>query len=113
MEKRSIVIKVRLNRKEIDYLNQRVKKSGLSRESYIRQLISGYVPTDLPPPDYHAMMNELRAIGNNMNQIAQKAHSLRAVDSRRYDEAFGTLKLALVEIVNAVNRPRKIERKLE
>ena len=32
MSKRSIEIKVRLNKKEMETLNKRVKKSGLSRE---------------------------------------------------------------------------------
>jgi len=76
-------------------------------------MISGFIPTDLPSPDYYKMMNELRAIGNNMNQIAQKAHVLNVIDSKRYDEGFTVLKEAIIEIVNAVNRPRKIERKKE
>ena len=109
MQNRTIEIKCRLNRKEADALNKRVKKSGLSRESYLRHLINGLVPMDIPPPDYYAMMNELRAIGTNLNQIAQKAHVLNVVDAKRYDEAFATLKTSLVEIVNAVKRPRKIE----
>ena len=113
MQKRNIEIKLRLNLAESESLNRRVKKSGISRESYLRHLINNLIPTDLPPPDYHAMMKELRAIGNNLNQIAQKAHVLNVVDSRRYDEGHAMLKKAIVEIVNAVNRPRKIERKLE
>ena len=107
MQNRTIVIKCRLNQKEADLINKQVKKSGLSRESYLRQIINGLIPTDLPPPDYYKMMNELRAIGVNMNQIAQKAHVLNVIDVRRYDEAFNTLKQSLVEIVNAVTKPRK------
>ena len=110
MQKRQIEIKCRLNPREADCLNKMVKKSGLSREAYLRCLISGYVPTDLPPPDYYTMMHELRAIGVNMNQIAKKAHALHMLDAERYDEAFSMLKQSLVEIVNAVTAPRKIER---
>jgi hypothetical protein len=57
------------------------------------------------------MMNELRSVGKNMNQIAQKAHVLNVIDVGRYDEAFNLLKHNLVEIVNAVSQPRKIERR--
>jgi hypothetical protein len=110
MQNRKIEIKVRLNPHETDTLNKRVKKSGLSRESYLRHLINGLVPTDAPSPDYHAMMRELRAIGNNLNQIAQKAHALNAIDVKRYDENAAALNKALVEITNAVMLPRKIER---
>jgi len=59
------------------------------------------------------MMNELRAIGNNINQIAQKAHVLGVIDSQRYDEGLTVLKQAIIDIVNAVNKPRRIERKKE
>jgi len=109
MLKRNRKITFRLTDSEYERFKKRVKKSGVSQEAFIRLLINGYIPTDLPPPEYHAMMNELRAIGNNMNQIAQKAHVLNVIDARRYDEGFDTLKKAIVEIVNAVNLPRKIE----
>ena len=57
------------------YLNQLVAASGLSRETYLRMLISGVAPKEAPPPDFWAMMRELHAIGNNLNQIAQYFHS--------------------------------------
>lgn len=44
MSKRNIEIKVRLNRKEAEALNKRVKKSRLSREAYLRHLINGRLP---------------------------------------------------------------------
>ena len=84
MSKRNIEIKVRLNRKEAEALNKRVKKSRLSREAYLRHLISGVVPQDAPPPDYFDFMRELHGVGNNLNQIAQKAHVLGVIDERRY-----------------------------
>jgi len=108
MPKRNIEIKIRLDKKEAEALNKRVKKSGLSRESYLRHIINGLVPTALPPPDYHGMMRELRAIGNNLNQIAQKAHSLNVIDVQRYDGAVAALNKAVVDITNAVMLPRKM-----
>ena len=80
MRKRNVAILFRLNRKEAEALDKKVKKSGLSREAYLRHLISGVVPRDAPPPDYYSMMRELHRIGNNLNQIAQKAHTLNVVD---------------------------------
>ena len=43
----------RLNRKEAEALDKKVKKSGLSREAYLRHLINGVVPRDAPTPDYY------------------------------------------------------------
>lgn len=113
MQNRTVEIKCRLTQKEADFLNTRVKKSGLSRESYLRHLINGLIPTDTPPPDYFNMMKELHYIGTNLNQIAQKAHILNVLDVKRYDENAARLKKTVVDITNAVMLPRKIERKIE
>ncbi|MCQ4638671.1 plasmid mobilization relaxosome protein MobC, partial [Anaerovorax odorimutans] len=59
MRKRNIALLFRLNRKEAELLNKKVKKSGLSREAYLRHLVNGLLPNDAPPPDYYAMMQEL------------------------------------------------------
>jgi len=83
MKNRTIEIKVRLSQNEADALNKRVEKSRLSREAYLRQLITGYVPRETPPPDYYAMMRELYRIGTNLNQIAVKAHILNVMDAQR------------------------------
>ena len=113
MRKRDIQIITHLNYGEREYLRKLVKKSGLSQEAYIRHLINGLVPTDVPPPDYYAMMRELRAIGTNLNQVAQKAHILNVIDVKRYDEGVAALNKALIEITKAVMLPRKIERTIE
>ncbi len=109
MRTRNIEIKVRLNRKEAEGLEKRVKKSGLSREAYLRHLIGGSIPRDAPPPDYFAMMRELQAIGNNLNQIAQKAHVLEVVDVQRYDAAVRKLEDAIRSITDAVILPHAME----
>ena len=88
---------------------QKVKKSGLNREAYLRQLISGVVPRDAPPPDYYSMMRELHKIGNNLNQIAQKAHVLNVVDVQRYDKEVRKFNEAVRKITEAVILPEKNE----
>lgn len=109
MSKRNIEIKVRLNRKEAEALNKRVKKSRLSREAYLRHLIEGSVPRDAPSPDYYTMMRELYRIGNNLNQIAQKAHVLNVMDVQRYDAAIYELEMAIKTITEAVVLPQPMD----
>ncbi len=108
--KRTVEIKVRLSPKEFEKLDNRVKRSRLSREAYLRQLIDGYLPTDAPPPDYYAMMKELYRIGNNLNQIAAKAHVLNVIDVQRYDGVVKEFERTVVNITHAVLLPRKIEK---
>ena len=110
MRNRNVHIQFWLNEKEAEKFNKNVTRSGMSREAYLRQLINGHIPTDMPPPDYFIMMKELHAIGRNLNQISQKAHVLNMLDVKRYDENVAMLNQAVVTITNAVMLPRKIER---
>ena len=71
MRKRNVHIQFWLDKKEAEAFQKKVKKSGLSREAYLRHLVNGLEPQDAPPPDYYAMMRELHGIGNNLNQIAR------------------------------------------
>ena len=98
-----------LNKKEAEALDKKVKRSGLNREAYLRQLISGVVPRDAPPPDYYSMMRELHKIGNNLNQIAQKAHVLNVIDVQRYDQEVWKFNEAVRKITEAVILPEKNE----
>ena len=109
MTKRNIEIKVRLNRKEMDALTKRVKKSRLSREAYLRQLINGSIPREAPPPDYYTMMRELYRIGNSLNQVAQKAHTLNVIDVQRYDSSVRQFEAAVKQITDAVVQPAPME----
>lgn len=76
IRKRNNRVQVRLDNKEHQAFLKAAKRSRLSQEVYLRHLINGVVPQDAPPPDYYAMMQQLYRIGNNLNQIAQKAHTL-------------------------------------
>lgn len=109
MRKRNIQVITRLNKNEHQHLKKLVKKSGLSQEAYIRHLINGLVPRDTPPPDYFAMMNELHHIGNNLNQIASKAHRLNVIDVQQYDIAVKEFEKAVRDITNAVILPREMK----
>jgi len=109
MRKRNVAILFRLNRKEAEALDKKVKKSGLSREAYLRHLISGVVPRDAPPPDYYSMMRELHRIGNNLNQIAQKAHILNVLDVQRYDRDMRMFEDTVKKITEAVILPEPMK----
>lgn len=108
MRRRNIPFLFRLDQKEADAFRERVQKSGLSKEAYIRQAISGKVPKEAPPPDYYAMMKELHRIGNNLNQIAKKAHTLNVIDVQRYDRAMRKFEKVVRLITEAVILPGQL-----
>ena len=54
------------------------------------------------------MMRELHKIGNNLNQIAQKAHVLNVVDVQRYDRDMREFKETVRLITEAVILPEPL-----
>ena len=80
MRKRNVHIQFWLDKKDAEAFQKKVKRSGLSREAYLRHLVNGLEPQDAPPPDYYAMMRELHGIGNNLNQIAKSLNTYEQVD---------------------------------
>ena len=109
MRKRNIRIQFWLNKKEAEVLHKRVKRSGLSREAFLRHLVSGYIPKDAPPPDYFAMMRELQKVGHGLEQIAREAHLSNAIDVERYDTACREFESLVKKITEAVILPAQMK----
>ena len=105
MNNRNYEIKVRLTQAEMVHLTRLVGDSGLSRENYLRKLISGVVPREAPPPDFFAMMRELHYIGNNLNQIARTLnewHSPYPAMAKELREAAADLAALKYEVLKKV-----------
>ncbi|NBI18786.1 plasmid mobilization relaxosome protein MobC [Neglecta sp. X4] len=70
--------------------------------AYVRQIINGYKPRESPPADYHSMTREIKAIGNNLNQLAFVANATGLIDEAAYYENVIQLRDALQRIEKAV-----------
>ena len=81
MRKRSVQILFRLNEEEAEYLYELVRKSGRSKEAFLREMVKGYQLCEKPDPEFYRIMRELSAIGNRINQLAAKANALDFVDA--------------------------------
>ena len=110
MRNRNVKIQIWLSKKEAENLQKKAKRSKVSVAAYVRHLIDGVVPQDAPPPDYYSMMQQLYRIGNSLNQIAQKAHTLNVIDVQRYDSAYHQFETTVKEITEAVILPKPMER---
>ena len=97
-----------LSEEEYDTFIRRCEKAGLSKSAYIRQIISGLQPRDLPPPDYRLMMRQLYRCGNALDQIARKAHALNMIDAQEYGEAVREYRETIAKIEEAVLMPERI-----
>lgn len=108
MRKRNIRIQCWLSKKEANSFNKRVSKSGLSKETYLRQLITGLVPQDAPPPDYFTMMREIYSTRNALADIAATARA-QGLDIERYESECIKLDKSIKTITEAVLLPIPIK----
>ncbi len=86
MRKRNHVVPVRLNAKELRFLDEQVQRSGLSREEYLRSLIVG-VEVHAKPCEHHAdLLRKVAGLCNNANQLAHMANATGRADEQSVRE---------------------------
>ena len=81
MRKRNKHISVWMNEQEYAYLKRQAALSGLGIDPFIRNLVRGVEIRAKTPDCYNALLRELSAIGNRINQLAAKANALNFVDA--------------------------------
>lgn len=86
MRTRSIKKQVWLNKSEATILKNKSKKSGLNESEYIRRAITESVVKEQPNESFYIFIKELRAIGNNLNQIARRLNYDGKFDDKLYQE---------------------------
>lgn len=107
MRKRPNRIWCHLSDDELLDFNRKVKKSGLTRQAYIRSLINGYTPKELPSFDYLAMAKQLHAIGNSIHQIAARANATGFFMVNEYEQYMNDVYDAIARIEKAILDPEK------
>lgn len=63
------------NEKEYEELMKLSKQTGLPKSTLIRYLVLGYSPPEGPPVNYGELIYQLRALGNNINQVLHIART--------------------------------------
>lgn len=83
MRKRENAFLVRLTESEMRVLNEKVKRSGLSREHLVRKIISDCQIHESPPVDFFTLIREINRVGCNIDQILRFANTTHFIDSPR------------------------------
>ena len=75
MRKREHVIPLRLNKKELAYLEKQVAMSRMPREEYLRALVMGGEVRARPCTHHADLLRKVAGLCNNANQLARRANS--------------------------------------
>lgn len=86
--KRTHRVQVRLSDDEYDFFQYNLERTGLSAEVYLRKLISDKIPKTKEIGQYEQdILTQLYAIGNNLNQIARQANTMKVIRVEKYTKA--------------------------
>ena len=78
--RRTLEMKIRFTRGELDDLTKKSRKAGLSREGYCRRILNGAVVKENPPADVPMLIREVRRVGYNIDQILKLANAKGLLD---------------------------------
>lgn len=103
--KRKNVLWVELNDYEKELLDLKVKKSGVSKSQYIRDLISGVCPTEAPTSEFFKMYETVNSTMSEVVKITDEAYAESFISNDDYKEIYDLVvatKLALLTIKTLV-----------
>lgn len=87
MRKRAHHVSVWMNESEYRHLKSQAQLAGMGIDPFIRNLVAGIQLRPRPPDAYAALLRELAAIGNNINQIAHWANARKSIHEPEIVEA--------------------------
>ncbi|MCI6972969.1 MAG: hypothetical protein MR903_03355 [Clostridiales bacterium] len=102
MARRNRKIDLRLNDTEFERLNNDVQKTGLSREEYLRSLITHSPIKTMPSKNLVEVLKILQQINNSMNLLSIKASSLNLIDATAYWENVESLKNTIRKLLEVM-----------
>ena len=105
MRKRNCRVVVYFSKDELDALTKKIRKSRLSREGFIRAAVAGKEVKDGPTADVPALIQEVRRVGSNLNQILKRANSIGLLDVPQLRKDVADLRTVEKLIVDAYTMP--------
>lgn len=86
---------------ELSALTQKAKRTHYSREEFCRRILNGATVKEAPSLETAQVIMELRRIGCNINQIAQRLNGTGIVDTAELRQSLTELRAAARSIVDA------------
>ena len=105
MRKRNCRVVVYFSKDELDALTKKIRKSRLSREGFIRAAVANQEVKAGPTSDVPMLIQEVRRVGSNLNQILKRANSIGLLDVPQLRKDLTDLRTVEKLIVNAYTMP--------
>ena len=103
--KRTLEMKIRFTKCELDALTKKARKSGLSREGFSRRILNGAVVKENPPADVPMLIREVRRVGYNIDQLLMIARSKNWLSVKELEKALESNRAAEKLIVDTYTTP--------
>lgn len=75
--KRTLEMKIRFTKDELDALTQKAKRARMSRENFCRQALNGIELKEAPPADIPRLIHALRHIGIGIDQLIKESNNIK------------------------------------
>ena len=92
---------LRFTAEELSALTQKAKRTHCSREEFCRRVLNGATVKEAPSLETAQVIMELRRIGCNINQIAQRLNGTGSVDTAELRQCISELRSVATTIVDA------------
>ena len=102
--KRTCAITLRFHRSELEALTQKARKANMSRESYCRAVLNGSEVKEGPNADVAQLINQVRRVGYNIDQILKIANGQGLVDVPQLRKALEETHQVAQQIIKAYAR---------
>ena len=83
MRNRNRNVSFRLTEKEFLALDKKVQQSGMTKERFLRKLISDCRVYEAPPVDFSKLIKGVNRVGSNIEQILRVANAKHIIDVPR------------------------------
>lgn len=87
MKKRSYRVKIYLIKPELDALTEKAQKAGLSRQAFIRRVLSGAGVKEAMPAELPLLIQAVRHTGCSIDQLLKRAEAIGKGDVSRLQKA--------------------------
>jgi hypothetical protein len=99
--KRTLEMKIRFTKAELDALNKKAKKTQMSREGYCRAVLNGATVKEAPPADIPMLLRAMRQAGYNLDQTLKRFNTTNVPDMPQFRKGLEEIRAATKMVSDA------------